>query len=292
MILDRIRRGQPVEHFETVRVRKDGTHVDVSLTISPVRDSTGRVIGASKVARDVTERKRVEEAIKETEVSARLLKLQDEERRRMARELHDGVGQLLAAMNMNAGGLEMEKANLSPEGVRCVDENARLIDQVSSDIRTLSYLFHPPMLDEMGLPSALAWYVDGFAERSKIAATLEVPTDWERLPEDYELCLFRIAQECLTNIHRHSGSPTATVKLSRSPSEITLEVSDKGRGVDPEIQARIASGKTAGVGLRGMRERVRQLGGNVEIRSTAKGTAVIATLPLVESAQSQREPVV
>ncbi|MFZ0787013.1 MAG: sensor histidine kinase, partial [Candidatus Acidiferrales bacterium] len=218
--------------------------------------------------------------------------LQDEERRRMARELHDGVGQLLAAMNMNAGGLEMEKANLSPEGVRCVDENARLIDQVSSDIRTLSYLFHPPMLDEMGLPSALAWYVDGFAERSKIAATLEVPTDWERLPEDYELCLFRIAQECLTNIHRHSGSPTATVKLSRSPSEITLEVSDKGRGVDPEIQARIASGKTAGVGLRGMRERVRQLGGNVEIRSTAKGTAVIATLPLVESAQSQREPVV
>jgi PAS domain S-box-containing protein len=292
MILDRIRRGEPVEHFETVRVRKDGTHVDVSLTISPVRDSTGRVIGASKVARDVTERKRIAEAIKETELAARLLKLQDEERRRMARELHDGVGQLLAAMNMNAGGLEMEKANLSPEGVRCVDENARLIDQVSSDIRTLSYLFHPPMLDEMGLPSALAWYVDGFAERSKITVKLEAPREWQRLPEDYELCLFRIAQECLTNIHRHSGSPTATVKLLRSPSEIMLEVSDEGRGVDPEIQARIASGKTAGVGLRGMRERVRQFGGNVKLRSTAKGTTVVATLPFLESTHRQREPVV
>ncbi|HEX4003868.1 MAG TPA: PAS domain S-box protein [Candidatus Acidoferrales bacterium] len=286
VILGRIRRGEPVEHFETVRVRKDGSLVDVSLAISPIRDSTGRVIGASKVARDVTERKRVEEAIREAEVAARLLRLQDEERRRMARELHDGVGQLLAAMNMNAAGLEMEKANLSPEGVRAVDENARMIEQVSSDIRTLSYLFHPPMLDEMGLPSALAWYVDGFAERSKIAAKLEVPTEWERLPEDYELCLFRIAQECLTNIHRHSGSPTAAVKLLRTPAEITLEVSDEGKGMDPEIQARVASGKTAGVGLRGMRERLSQFGGNVEIRSNDRGTAVIATLPFVESAES------
>jgi len=285
-ILSRIRKGEPVEHFETVRVRKDGSHVDVSLTISPIRDSTGRIIGASKVARNVTERKRVEEAIREAEIAERLLKLQDEERRRMARELHDGVGQLLAAMNMNAAGIEMEKPNLSPEGVRAVDENARLIEQVSSDIRTLSYLFHPPMLDEMGLPSALAWYVDGFAERSKIEARLEVPTEWERLPEDYELCLFRIAQECLTNIHRHSGSSTATVKLMRSPVEVRLEVTDRGKGVDPDTQARIAAGKTPGVGLRGMRERIRQFGGNVEIRSSQQGTAVIATLPCVESAES------
>ena len=125
----------------------------------------------------------------------------------------------------------------------------------------MSYLFHPPLLDEMGLDSALKWYIEGFAERSKIAASLELSTNWERLPQDYELCLFRIAQECLTNIHRHSGSSTALVRLLRSPGEIKLEVSDEGKGLDQETQSKIASGETAGVGLRGMRERVRQLGG-------------------------------
>ena len=167
--------------------------------------------------RDITERKQAEEAIKEKELSARLLKLQDEERRRIARELHDGVGQLLAAMSMNASRVNGEKANLSPDAARCAEENSKLIEQVSADIRTMSYLFHPPLLDEMGLDSALKWFIDGFAERSKITANLELPADWERLPQEYELCLFRIAQECLTNIHRHSGSLTALVRLLRSP---------------------------------------------------------------------------
>ena len=411
-ILERLRRGERVEHFETVRKRKDGTTLDVSLTISPVRDREGRVVGASKVARDITQqkqaeralraseerfraivettpecvklvapdgtllhmnssgltlvgadcadavvgksvydlieskdrdrfrafnericrgekgslefdivglrgerrhmethaaplrnpdgtvaqlavtrditrRKQAEEAIKEKELSARLLKLQDEERRRIARELHDGVGQLLAAMSMNASRLDGEKSNLSPDAARCAEENSKLIEQVSADIRTMSYLFHPPLLDEMGLDSALKWYIDGFAERSKIAAKLELPTDWERLPQDYELCLFRIAQECLTNIHRHSGSSTALVRLLRSPGEIKLEVSDDGKGLDHETQSKIASGETVGVGLRGMRERVRQLGGNVEIRSNGHGTIVTATVPIAESGDGQ-----
>jgi signal transduction histidine kinase len=241
------------------------------------------------VTRDITLRKEAEEAIKERELSARLLKLQDEERRHIARELHDGVGQLLAAMSMYASRLEEEKSNLSPEAARCVEENAKLTEQVSSDIRTMSYLFHPPLLDEMGLESALKWYIDGFAERSKIAAKLEVPTDGERLPQDYELCLFRIAQECLTNIHRHSGSSTALVKLLRSDGEIRLEVSDDGRGINHEIQSKIASGENAGVGLRGMRERLRQLGGSVEIRSNGHGATVIATVPFPESEDGQRE---
>jgi len=413
MILARLRRGEQVDHFETVRIRKDGVAVDVSLTISPVRDNRDRVIGASKVARDITQQKHIERAlreseerfraivdttpecvkliatdgtllhmnasglkmvgadsaevvvgksvydlispehqdrfrefnnkicrgkkgslefdmvglrgqrrhmethaapfrntdgtvvqlamtrditqrrqaeraIKEAEFSARILRLQDEERRRIARELHDGVGQLLAAMSMNASRLEKEKAKLSPDTARCAEENSRLIEQASADIRTISYLFHPPLLDEMGLHSALKWYIEGFTERSKIAAKLELPADedGERLPPDYELCLFRIAQECLTNIHRHSGSSTAVVRLLRSRGEIKMEVSDEGKGLDQGTQTKIASGETAGVGLRGMQERVRPLGGSVEIQSNGKGTRVTARLPLAESGRS------
>ena len=253
---------------------------------TPLRNPDGTVAQLA-VTRDITKRKQAEEAIKEKELSARLLKLQDEERRRIARELHDGVGQLLAAMSMNASRLDGEKSNLSPDAARCAEENSKLIEQVSADIRTMSYLFHPPLLDEMGLDSALKWYIDGFAERSKIAAKLELPTDWERLPQDHELCLFRIAQECLTNIHRHSGSSTALVRLLRSPGEIKLEVSDEGKGLNQETQSKIASGETVGVGLRGMRERVRQLGGNLEIRSNGHGTIVTATVPFAESGDGQ-----
>ena len=210
----------------------------------------------------------------------------------MARELHDGVGQLLAAMSMNASRINGEKANLSPDVARCAEENSKLIDQVSADIRTMSYLFHPPLLDEMGLDSALKWYIEGFAERSKIKASLELPTNWKRLPQDYELCLFRIVQECLTNIHRHSGSLTALVRLVRSPVEIVLEVSDEGKGLKPETQSKISIGESTGVGLRGMRERVRQLGGTLEVRSNGHGTVVIATVPVKESAQIAAIPCV
>jgi PAS domain S-box-containing protein len=401
MILERLRRGERVDHFETVRVRKDGTALDVSLTISPLKDAAGHVVGASKVARDVTERKRVERAVaeqarlldlsfdaifvrdpadritywndgarqlygytseealgrvshellrtkfpealdhitgrlnrdgrwtgelihkrkdgsqivvasrwvldqgdhgnansvletnsditqhkeaekarREAEISARLLLVQDEERRRIARELHDGVGQLLAAMSMNVSRVVAEKSNLSLDAARCAEENSNLIDQVSKDIRTMSYLLHPPLLDELGLPSALRWYIEGFAERSKIAASIELPADLPRLPQEHELCLFRIAQECLTNIHRHSGSSTALVRLWRTPREIKMEVSDAGRGFNQEIQSKIASGESAGVGLRGMQERVKQIGGTMEISSNGKGASVLVVLPL------------
>jgi PAS domain S-box-containing protein len=411
-ILARLRRGGRTDHFETVRKRKDGTLVNISVTVSPVRDAVGQVVGASKVARDITqqkqaeralreseerfraifettpecvklvaadgtllhmnaaglkmigadcletavgknvydlidpkdrerfralnervcrgekgsleydivglkgerrrmethaaplrnpdgtivhlgmtrditERKQTEEAIKEKELSVRLLKLQDEERRRIARELHDGVGQLLAAMSMNAVRLTREKAKLSREAARCLEDNSRLVEQVSTDIRTMSYLFHPPLLDEMGLGSALRWYVEGFAERSKIATKLELTAGGERLPQDYELCLFRIAQECLTNIHRHSGSSVALVRLLRENEEIKLKVSDEGAGISEESQSKIAAGETAGVGLRGMRERVKQLGGRLEIHSNRKGTTVTATVPFVAAEQSE-----
>jgi signal transduction histidine kinase len=141
--------------------------------------------------------------------------------------------------------------------VEHLEENARLVDQVSTEIRTLSHLLHPPLLDEVGLKSALTEYVSGFAQRGNIRVSLEIPADLERLPRDYELSIFRIVQECLTNIHRHSGSATAVVRIVHSPGEIQLEVTDQGRGIDREIQERFFAGKSPGVGLGGMRERVR-----------------------------------
>jgi len=311
-ILTRLRAGERIDHFETVRMTKTGERLYVSLTTSPVRDSQGRVIGASKVARDISDRKLAEvqlkkandaleqrvtertaelqeknnEWVKQTdlvrELSGRLLRLQDEERRHIARELHDSVGQLLASISMNMSNVAAEKEKLSSSAAKCVDENAHLLEQVSNEIRTMSHLLHPPLLDEVGLESALSWYVEGFAERSKIKVALELPDVEQRLPRDLELCLFRIVQECLTNIHRHSESSTALVRITRAPSEVKLEVRDHGKGIAQESQFRISSGETAGVGLRGMRERVRQLGGQLQVQSDGKGTVVVASLPLGE----------
>jgi PAS domain S-box-containing protein len=177
---ERICRGEKgVLEFDIVGLGAQRRHMETHT--APLRRPDGSLVQLA-VTRDVTERKRAEEARKETEFASRLLKLQDEERRRIARELHDGVGQLLAAMGMNASRLKRERLNLSPDAAQCMEENAKLIEQVSADIRTMSYLFHPPLLDEVGLHSPLEWYVKGFAERSKIDARLDLPAGWERLP--------------------------------------------------------------------------------------------------------------
>jgi two-component system, NarL family, sensor kinase len=267
-----------------VRKRKDGTLFEIAVTISPVKDSTGRIIGASKVARDITERKRTERALRELELSGRLLQLQDEERRRVARELHDGAGQLLAALSMNISCVVEEKERLSSRGGRCAEETSSLIDQAISEVRTVSHLLHPPLLDEIGLKSALSEYVRGFGERSRIRVSLDLPGELERLPSEVELSLFRIVQESLTNIHRHSGSPTARVRLSRLPGIVRLEVADEGRGIDPEIQQKFAAGRSTGVGMHGMRERVRQIGGALQIQSNGNGTSVQVVLPIEDRA--------
>lgn len=282
-ILERLRRGERVDHFETVRKRKDGTLVNISLTISPVKDDLGRVIGASKVARDITERQEAEEARKQAEISAKLLNAQDAEKRRIARELHDGVGQLLAAIGMNVAQVMKEKERLSHTAARCVSENSSLIDQAMSEVRTVSYLLHPPMLDEMGLSSALPMYIEGFAQRSKVSVEFDVAHDLGRLPQEYELALFRVVQECLTNIHRHSGSSTATVKLSRVRNEVTLEIRDKGKGIDDETTKKIAAGSGSGVGMRGMQERIKLMHGRMVVTSNPTGTSVVVTLPLAIS---------
>jgi len=226
------------------------------------------------------------------ELSGKLLRTQDEERRRIARELHDGVGQLLAAMNMNFSNLKNELDGVGEEAFRYVDENVALVEQASQEIRTISHLLHPPLLDVMGLESALRWYVDGYSKRSKITVEMELtPGFSDGLPRDFALSLFRIVQECLTNIHRHSESASAHIVVQRSPGEITLGINDDGKGIPLEIQSKISSGASSGVGLRGIRERIRQFGGRLEVHSGEGGTQIIATLPLPKRGSPELETV-
>jgi signal transduction histidine kinase len=218
-----------------------------------------------------------------SELSARLLRLQDEERRRIARELHDSVGQTLAALSMNLSAVGSEIERLS-KTAGLVADSATLVNDMSTDIRTISYLLHPPLLDEAGLSSALTWYVKGFSERSKIEVDLDIPEDFGRLPRDLETAVFRIVQECLTNIHRHADSPVAKVRIAQRDGHIRVEVQDKGRGIPPQECAEIVSSVngTPGVGIRGMRERLRQLGGTLDLSSDGegKGTLIAARLPI------------
>jgi PAS domain S-box-containing protein len=388
-------------------MRKDGTLLDVSLTISPVRDSSGRVVGASKVARDVTAQRLAERALRESEqrfrvitdaspilvwmagtdklcyyfnkgwldfvgrtleqesgkgwtenvhpedldrclqtfvnnfdahnpfemeyrvrhhtgqyrwilnrgvprytpdgtfegyVGAcldihyqkeaaekvriaddmtRLLKAQDEERRRIARELHDSAGQTLVVLAMNLAQLVRKAETSAPELAREGKEIEETVRQLHREIRTTSYLLHPPLLDESGIASALNWYVDGLAERSDVAITLDVAGNVGRLPSDMELVIFRIVQECLTNIYRHSGSKTAVIRVSREAESVRVEVQDHGKGIQPERLERIQS-RGSGVGIRGMRERLRQFHGELRIETNDAGTCVIAKIPIVE----------
>jgi len=219
------------------------------------------------------------------ELSARLLQLQDEERRRIARELHDSVGQMLAALSMNLSAVQGDIDRLRKTATALTDSEA-LVQEMSKEIRTISHLLHPPLLDEAGLSSALRWYIDGFAQRSNIQVDLELPDDFGRLSRELETAVFRIVQECLTNIHRHSESRVAKIRLVRSAKDVRVEVEDRGKGIPREKQYEIASMGTPGVGIRGMRERLRQLGGNMEINSNGKGTVIVARLPLVSTSST------
>jgi signal transduction histidine kinase len=228
------------------------------------------------VVRDITQRKRDEASLRS--LSGRLLRLQDEERRRLARELHDSTAQSLAALALELA--VVGRSPLSPRGRSALDEAERLADQCARELRTLSYLLHPPLLDEMGLAAALRGYIDGFSKRSGVEVILDMPEDIQRLPREVETTLFRIVQESLTNVHRHAGSPTAHVRLALEPGAIRLEVADQGRGLVPhETNGTPDLEHDLGVGIAGMKERVRQLGGQLELDSTDTGVTVRATLP-------------
>jgi signal transduction histidine kinase len=216
------------------------------------------------------------------ELSARLLQLQDEERRRIARELHDSVGQMLAALNMNLSAVRGDIERLSKTANALADSES-LVHEMTTEVRTISHLLHPPLLDEAGLSSALRWYVDGFALRSKIKVDLDLPEDFGRLPRESETAIFRVMQECLTNIHRHSGSPIAKIRLRQHDHQVIVEIEDKGKGIPPDKREEMSTSGTPGVGIRGMRERLRQLGGTLEINSNGAGTVITARLPMTET---------
>jgi signal transduction histidine kinase len=231
---------------------------------------------------EIGERMQVAKSLEE--LSTRLLNIQDEERRRLARELHDSTAQSLAALSMNLAVAGRSRESLEARAKSALDESVSLAERCSREIRSLSYLLHPPLLEEVGLPAALRWLVEGFSRRSGIAVGLEVPGEFGRLPMEVENALFRIVQECLTNVQRHSESGSAWIELARSENGIRLEVRDDGRGFSPEVLSRRGGVELLGVGILGMRERVRQLGGRLGIDSKGKGTTVRVEIPLTQEA--------
>jgi signal transduction histidine kinase len=212
-------------------------------------------------------------------LSAQLLSVQDEERRRIARELHDGLGQYLAAAKITLDTLMISR----PESESYLGDVEQLIDHAISESRTLSHLLHPPLLDAAGFASAATWYVEGFGKRSGIAASLELPDKLGRMPTSVETALFRIMQEALTNVHRHSGSRKVDVTLDTDDSTAYLTIKDFGKGIPKETLEQFQqSGTNVGVGLAGIRERVKELGGVLEVQSSKKGTAIRVTIPIAE----------
>ena len=261
---------------ELTHSKRDGSRITVASRWSMWWSPEGKPLGFLEVNSDITERKRAEEGLRT--ISGRLLQMQDDERRRIARELHDRAGQTLVALDMNLASIQREAKQLSPQALKTCSESLDLVKELSRELRTISHLLHPPLLDEAGLPSAVRWYVEGFAERSKIRVNLDLDANLGRLSSECETAIFRIVQESLTNIHRHSGSPTASISISRTRRQVRLEVHDQGKGISVQKQRNSGSMKR-GVGIQGMHERVRQLGGRLQINSGKGGTSVVAILP-------------
>ena len=222
------------------------------------------------------------------ELSWQLLRAQDEERKHIARELHDSAGQTLTVLGMSLSQLVQKAGRKSPELAVDAEHIQDTVQQLHREIRTASYLLHPPLLDESGLSSALSWYVEGLAQRSGLEISLNISQDFGRLPADMELLVFRLVQECLTNIHRHSGSTTGSIHVARQNGLVTVEVQDCGKGISKEKLAEIQS-RGSGVGIRGMRERLRQYKGSLSIESGASGTRVSVTLPVQAEPRAEEE---
>jgi PAS domain S-box-containing protein len=416
-ILARIGRGERIDHFETVRQRKNGTLLNISVTISPVRDLSGQVIGASKVARDITAQKRTEQQLRESkqlyqavtdaspvliwlsgtdglcyyfnkgwldfvgrtleqeagngwaenvhpddmdrclkiyisnfnarqafemeyrmrhhsgqyrwifdrgvprytpdgtfegyvggcldihdrkeatekiriaDESVRLLRAQEEERRRIAREFHDSAGQTLTVLGLSLAQLVHNAEKTAPELAKEGKDIEQVVQQLHREIRTTSYLLHPPLLDEAGVNAALGAYVQGVMERSGIAIELNVSDNLGRFPAEMELAIFRVVQECLTNIHRHAESKTAHIRVAHEKGNVRIEVRDEGKGISPQRLVEIQT-QGSGVGIGGIRERLRRFRGEMKIESNGSGTVVSATIPIPNEARpSDLEPI-
>ena len=258
--------------------RKDGSTAWVSLNGRAVRDAAGQVVLYEGSIVDITERKQAEAVLRD--LSGRILKVQDEERCRIARELHDTTAQSLAAIAMNLSVLRQVAGTTDERAEKLLTDCDELVSRSVREVRTLSYLLHPPMLEEFGLARAVREYAEGFAQRSGIRVELDLAGDMGRLPCDAELSLFRVLQESLGNVHRHSGSATAAIRLARAADTVTLEVRDAGRGLPPPTPDGAHGGVVLGVGIAGMCQRLRQLGGRLEVEAGLPGIIVRATLPM------------
>jgi signal transduction histidine kinase len=238
---------------------------------------------------EIRERKHAQESLQE--LSAQLLRLRDAEQRRIGRELHDGVVQTLCALAIYLERLQIfnVKGDRS-RAQKLLAMSAVLAEQAIAEVRTISYLLHPPILEDLGLEAVLPWYAAGFAARSGIHTTVNVQPDLGRLPQEVELTLYRIVQEALTNIHRHSGSPTADISLLRDINQVKLQITDHGRGAPSEVLAQDGNSQAViGVGIAGMRERVRQLRGSLQIQSGVHGTSIEVTLPIEDEKVPEQE---
>jgi len=236
---------------------------------------------AAELEARVAERHKAEEQLRE--LTTRVLQAQDDESRRIARELHDSAGQYLAAIQMNLSALERDLPSLTASQAKRVADSIRMVNRCTTEIRTISYLLHPPLLDEMGLASALALYSEGFAERSGIRVELDILNDFERLPTEAETAMFRIVQQSLANIYRHSGSLVARITIRQDAEEATMRICDEGCGMAPGVIKELDSGtRLVGVGIAGMRERARALKGSFHISSSRNGTTIEVSLPILQ----------
>ena len=274
-------------------LKKHGKPRTIRLTLSPNRELGMEAICA--VATELTEIVDANEALRVTEtslrqLSARLLQLQDEERRRIARDLHDVTGQKVAVLSMSLDRLARLTEERKPEAKNSIKESREIVSQIGEEIRTLSYILHPPLLDECGLASAVHWYAEGFEKRSGIKLEVNIAPDLPRLPADAETTLFRVVQESLTNVHRYSGSLSAKIKVSNNSGEVRLEIIDYGHGSKTgAARARLDGTAPLGVGIPGMRERLHQLGGGLTVDFATNGTRVTATLPIKSAAETEAE---
>jgi len=281
--IENILRREGYWEYEIKNTTRLGSQITVASRWTAWRNTAGVVMGRLHLDTDVTKLRRAEQQLRV--VSGHLLNLRDEERRKLGRDLHDSAGQLLSMGKLNLTLAQEHLEDVPPRAEAYLEECSKLIDQALSEVRTISYLLHPPLLEELGLAGVLPWYITGFSERSRIKVSLDLPKDMGRLAKELELGLFRILQECLTNVHRHSNSSTASIALSFENRQVRLKIEDQGKGMAATASESGIQGRTAGVGLSGIRERVTNLGGHMQIRSGDWGTAVEVVFPSAEVTQ-------
>jgi PAS domain S-box-containing protein len=291
VLRDVLRTGAPLldREISAELPRKPGQVRHWLVNYFPIPGEGGGFTQVGIIAVDVTARRNAEEALRK--LSGRLLGIQDQERRRIARELHDSLGQYLAGLKI---AIDLLSSSPSPgKNTELLAECRDILEKSITETRTLSHLLHPPLLDEAGFSSAASWFVSGFSQRSGIPVSLDLPPDMPRLSEAVEIALFRVLQESLTNVHRHSQAASAEIKVENDAEQITIEVMDHGRGMPARVLQQLrGDGIKLGVGLAGMRERVHELGGNFEVTSDESGTVIRASVPLAvreESPAAQAE---